>query len=195
MWREDDRHATSDGRTDVTERPRLAPLAPAERTDEQKAIIDSLDNKLNIFTTFVRNPALFTAYAKFAGRLLYRSGLPPTVREILILRTAYRCRSAYEWVHHVEIGTQEGVPADVIAALRTERPTGIDANTALLVSAADELAANHELTDETWTGLRGIFDEQQMIEICMLVGNYVMTAGVLKSLRVPLEDGYTAPDW
>jgi hypothetical protein len=29
----------------------------------------------------------------------------------------------------------------------------------------------------------------------MLVGTYVLTAGVLKSLRVPLEDGYTAPDW
>lgn len=179
----------------MTEHPRLAPLAPAERTDEQRAIIDSLDNELNIFTTFVRNPALFKAYATFAGRLLYRSGLPPAVREVLILRTAYRCRSAYEWVHHVEIGEQAGVPADVIAALGTEQPTGIDADTALLVSAADQLTATHDLADETWAGLRGIFDEQQLIEICMLVGNYVMTAGVLKSLRVPLEDGYTTPDW
>jgi hypothetical protein len=29
----------------------------------------------------------------------------------------------------------------------------------------------------------------------MLVGNYVMIAGVLRSLRVPLEDGLPAPDW
>jgi hypothetical protein len=27
-----------------------------------------------------------------------------------------------------------------------------------------------------------------MIELCMLVGAYAMLAGVLKSLRVPLED-------
>ena len=27
----------------------------------------------------------------------------------------------------------------------------------------------------------------------MLVGNYAMTAGVLKALRVQLEDGYPAP--
>jgi hypothetical protein len=34
-----------------------------------------------------------------------------------------------------------------------------------------------------------------MIELCMLVGDYGMIAGVLKSLRVQVEDGQTAPDW
>jgi 4-carboxymuconolactone decarboxylase len=175
--------------------PRLAPLAPDERTDEQRAIIERIGSEFHIFTTLVRNPELFSAYERFAGRLLYRSGLPDDVRETLILRTAYRCRSVYEWVHHVEIGRRIGLSDEIIALLDTDEPAGLDPRTAVLVAAADQLVLGHDLDDATWTGLRALFDERQVIEVCMLVGDYVMTAGVLRALRVRLEDGYPAPDW
>jgi 4-carboxymuconolactone decarboxylase len=74
-------------------------------------------------------------------------------------------------------------------------PDGVDEDTALLIRAADQLTAEHELDDRTWSALSERFDEAQMIELCMLVGDYAMIAGVLKSLRVPLEDGLPAPDW
>ncbi|MGH3632207.1 MAG: hypothetical protein ACRDRL_32795, partial [Sciscionella sp.] len=51
------------------------------------------------------------------------------------------------------------------------------------------LVADHDLDADTWAALRAHYDEQQMIELCMLVSNYAMIAGVLKSLRVPLEGG------
>lgn len=175
--------------------PRLAPLAPDERTDEQRAIIERLGSEFHIFTTLVRNPKVFSAYERFAGRLLYRSGLPDDVRETLILRTAFRCQSVYEWVHHVEIGRRIGLSDDVIAVLDADEPTGLDPRTAVLVAAADQLVRGQDLDDDTWAGLRAIFDEKQVIEVCLLVGNYVMTAGVLKALRVSVEDGYAVPDW
>lgn len=181
--------------SDLPVTPRLAPLAPDERTAEQRAIIERIGSEFAIFTTLVRNAELFTAYERFAGRLLYRSGLPAGVRETLILRTAYRCRSVYEWVHHVEAGRQVGLADDVIAALDVDEPTGLDARTAVLVAAADQLVLGHDVDDRTWAGLCAVFDEQQVIEVCMLVGAYVMTAGVLRALRVQVEDGYLTPDW
>jgi alkylhydroperoxidase family enzyme len=173
----------------MTDAPRLAPLAAGERTKEQQQLLDLANSELNIFTTLARNPSLFKEFLRFGGRLLYRSGLPADVRETLILRTAYRCGADYEWSHHVEIGRQAGLTDDVITAL------GTDGDTSLLARAADQLTSVHELDDETWSALRERFDEQQMIELCMLVGDYVMIAGVLKSLRVPLEDGLPAPHW
>lgn len=176
----------------MNQTPRLAPLTAAERTEQQREMIERIGSEFHIFTTFVRNPELFAVYERFAGRLLYRSGLTADERETLILRTAYRCRCAYEWVHHVEIARQVGMEQDVIDALRTEDAAGVDP---VLVAAADQLVDRHDLDDATWTGLRARFDERQMIEICMLVGNYVMTAGVLMALRVQPEDGYSAPEW
>src|SRR4029079_17103762 len=117
------------------------------------------------------------------------------VRETLILRTAYRCRAAYEWAQHVEIARSIGLADDVIAAAESEHPEPADPHIALLISAADQLAVRRDLDDATWSALAQRYDEQQLIELCMLVGNYGMIAGVLNSLRVPLEDGQIPPNW
>jgi alkylhydroperoxidase family enzyme len=117
------------------------------------------------------------------------------VREILILRTAYRCRAPYEWAQHTEIARQTGIPDDVIATIATDHPNLADQRLALLLAAADQLTAHHTLDDPTWAALRDHYDDQQLIELCMLVGNYAMIAGVLNALRVPLQDGQSAPDW
>jgi alkylhydroperoxidase family enzyme len=158
--------------------PRIAPLAPEQRTAEQQRLVEATGTELNIFTTLLR-----------------RSLLPDDVRETLILRTAYRCRASYEWAQHQEIARRIGMAEDVIAAIGTELGEPADQNLALLISAADQLTAQHNLDDPTWAALRERYDDQQLIELCMLVGDYAMIAGVLNSLRVPLEDGQQPPDW
>jgi alkylhydroperoxidase family enzyme len=117
------------------------------------------------------------------------------VRETLILRTAYLCRSEYEWVQHTLIARGIGLAEDTITAAGSATPAPEDEHAALLITAADQLTADHELADATWAALHEHYDEQQMIELCMLVGNYAMIAGVLRSLRVRLEDGQSPPAW
>jgi 4-carboxymuconolactone decarboxylase len=179
----------------MTEAPRIPPLAPDERDADQRRLVEATGSELNIFTTFVRHPKLFDVFTGFAGRLLYRSLLPDDVRETLILRTAYRCRSPYEWAQHLEIARQIGMSEDLIATIGTDRPETADQDLALLLSAADQLTAHRDLDDPTWAALRGRYDDKQLIELCMLVGNYAMIAGVLNSLRVQLQDGQTSPNW
>jgi 4-carboxymuconolactone decarboxylase len=175
--------------------PRLAPLTPAELSDEQRRLVDFPGGNKNIFTTFVRHPKLFEVFHRFAGRLLQRSALPEQVRETLILRTAYRCRADYEWSQHLGIARQVGVSEEVITAVGSAEPGAPGEHTALLIRAADQLATERDLDDETWAELREHYDERQIIELCMLVGNYAMIAGVLKALRVPLDEGRQAPSW
>jgi 4-carboxymuconolactone decarboxylase len=174
--------------------PRIPPLPPEERDDEARRLVEATRGELNVFTTLVRHPALFADFSRFGGRLLWRSLLADDEREILILRTAYRCRAAYEWAQHTEIAGRLGMPAEVIAAIESDEIPA-DQNLALLLSAADQLVAHRDLDDETWAALRGRYDDRQLIELCMLVGSYAMLAGTLKALRVPLEEGQTAPPW
>jgi 4-carboxymuconolactone decarboxylase len=175
--------------------PRIPPLGMAERSDEQRRLIEATGGELNVFTTLARHPKLFEAFSRFGGRLLRRSSLPEHHRETLILRTAYRCRATYEWVQHVEIARGIGMADDVIAAIGTERPELDDQNLVLLVAATDQLTADRDLDDPTWAALTERYDDKQLIELCMLVGEYAMLAGVLKSLRTPLEDGQEEPRW
>jgi 4-carboxymuconolactone decarboxylase len=179
----------------MTDVPRIPPLPREQRSAEQQQLVEATGSELNIFTTLVRHPKLFADFARFAGRLLRRSLLPDDARETVILRTAYRCRAGYEWAQHTEIARQVGMAEEIIAAIGTERPELGDQNLALLIRAADQLTERHDLDAETWAALRERYDDQQLIELCMLVGDYAMIAGVLNALRVPLEDGQTAPDW
>ncbi len=179
----------------MTQTARIPPLPHSQRTPDQHRLIEATGSDLNIFTTLVRHPKLFEVFTRFAGRLLRRSLLPDDVREILILRTAYRCQAPYEWAQHTEIARHIGIPDDIIATIATDNPKPADERLALLLGAADQLTANHNLDDPTWATLRDHYDDQQLIELCMLVGNYAMIAGVLNALRVPLQDGQSTPDW
>jgi len=90
--------------------PRIPPLAAGEGDAQTAELLATVEGAgaSNIFTTLVRHPGLFRKWSPFGGKLL--SGkLPARERELLILRTGWRCQSAYEWGQHVRIGLASGI--------------------------------------------------------------------------------------
>src|SRR5581483_3870898 len=126
----------------------------------------------------VRHPKLYRRWSPFGGFLLQRSSFAPRDRELVILRTAYRCGSAYEWGQHDdEIRRVAAGPA----------APGLPNEDATLLRAVDELHDDHCLSDDTWSLVRGRFDDAELIELMMLTGHYTLLAGVLNSLGVQPE--------
>lgn len=60
---------------------------------------------------------------------------------------------------------------------------------AALVRAADELHADQVISDETWAELAERYDDRQLIEVPMVVGQYHLVAFTLRSLRIQPEPG------
>jgi 4-carboxymuconolactone decarboxylase len=172
--------------------PRIPPLAEAERDDQARDLLSRAGGPAagatNIFATLVRHPGLFRRWLPFGGKLL-AGKLPDRDRELLILRTAWNCRSDYEWAQHERIARGVGITDDEIARVEAG-PTapGWGPFDAVLLRAADELHADACLSDATWAALAERYDERQMIEVPMLVGHYHLVAFTLNSLGVPLED-------
>lgn len=144
---------------------------------------------VNIFATLVRHPGLFRRWLPFGGKLL-AGKLPARDREILILRTGWRCGSEYEWAQHVLVGRLSGLTDDEIDRCATDGWDGFDA---VLIRAADELHDDHCISDATWAALAEVYDDAQLVEVPMVVGHYHLVSMTLNSLGVPLEDG--APRW
>jgi alkylhydroperoxidase family enzyme len=168
--------------------PRLAPLGPDELSDEQRTLLSAMPQPLNIFSTLVRHPGLFRRWMPFGGKLL-GGKLPARAREIVILRTAWRCGASYEWAQHVAIAREAGLSADEIRAVAKDGADapGWPAAEAALLRAVDELVDDHVIGDATWAALAAAFDERQLIEVPMLSGHYAMLAGTLNSLGVQPE--------
>jgi 4-carboxymuconolactone decarboxylase len=169
--------------------PRLSPLEPAQRTAEQRELLVGPwgDDVPNLFSTVARHPALYRSWMPFCMQLLTQSVFSPRERELLIIRTAALCGSAYELEPHLRLGAQAGLSDRDLAALTGADTCDWSAREGLLVAAADELHANHEISEATWRGLSALLTTEQLIELPMLVGHYILLAGTLRSLGVPLE--------
>jgi alkylhydroperoxidase family enzyme len=172
--------------------PRIAPLPVEGRDPRTEELLEPLrrpdGTELNIFATLARHPKLFKRWSAFGGTLLYGGTLPERARELLILRTGYLCRAHYEWGQHVEIGRAAGLSDEEIARV-AEGPgaEGWSAEDAELLRAADELHLDSCIANPTWAALAARWDEQQLIEVCMVVGQYHLIAFTLNSLGVQPE--------
>ncbi|HEY4396698.1 MAG TPA: carboxymuconolactone decarboxylase family protein [Acidimicrobiia bacterium] len=173
--------------------PRIPPLVDEEMDEETRVLLDEVRlpnaEAVNIFATLVRHPGLFRRWMPFAGKLL-AGKLPARDREILILRTAWRCRSSYEWGQHVRLAKAAKISDEEIDRIVAgpDAPGWAPFDRSLL-TAADELHDESCITDATWSALAARYDERQMIELPMLVGQYHMLAFALNSLGVQREPG------
>jgi alkylhydroperoxidase family enzyme len=173
--------------------PRIPPLPESEWTDEVRELLPTRGDagpRLNIFTTLVRHPKLFKRWTVFGGHILGKSTLPVRERELVILRTGWRCKSQYEFHQHTRIGLACGLTPEEIAKLTrsADEWSGLDG---LLVRASDELHDDQMIEDATWTGLKEHFDDKQMIDLIFTIGQYTLVSMVLNTLGVQAEDGST----
>ena len=176
---------------------RIEPLPEAEWDESVAPVLQSTPpgaeqplGELNIFATLARNPELFKSWLPFGGYLLTAGTLSFRDRELLILRTGFNCGSPYEWGQHVRIALAGEIDRGTIdrVAAGPDAPGWKEADRALL-RAADELHAASKISDGTWAALAESYDERQLIEITMLVGQYHMVAFALNSLGVQREPG------
>ena len=177
--------------------PRIPPLPPDQWEGDIKKILEvvppGIERRLgdnNIFPTFARHAELFRAWLPFGGHLLTAGRLSGRDRELLILRTAVRCGSSYEWGQHVRISLDGGIDRKTIdRVLEGPDDEGWSEQESALLRAADELHDEARISDGTWEALARTYDAEQLIEATMLVGHYHMVAFALNSFGVELDDG------
>lgn len=173
--------------------PRIEPLPPEERDEQAEELLAGTGvpgaPATNIFNTLVRHPGLYRKWMPFGGKLL-AGKLSARDRELLILRTGYRCGSEYEWGQHVLIARASGLTDDEITRVQNgPDDSGWDPFDAALLRAADELHDHNSVGDATWAVLSERYDERQLIEVPMLVGHYHLLAFTLNTLGVQREPG------
>lgn len=186
-------------------RGRLVPLTPREwsertgqaleGTRERVARLEgrpapSAGKPLAILATIARHPALLEPFLGWSASLALRGELSRRDSELLALRAAWNCRSAFEWGHHVLYARAAGLSdAEIERVAGGPAATGWSVDDADLLRAADELHDAQDLSAGTWARLRSRFTDAQLVEIPFVVGQYTMLSMVANATGVPVEDG------
>ena len=122
--------------------------------------------------------------------LRFEAGFTPHVREVAILTTAREMDSQFEWVAHEPEAIKEGVPQNVIDAIKHRRSTaGLDEADALVIELGRQIWADHKVKSETFAKLKAIFGPNKLIDLVMLMGNYAGTAALLATVDMQLHAG------
>jgi alkylhydroperoxidase family enzyme len=173
--------------------PRIPPLPEDERDEQSKALLDRIrveGTDLNIFATLIRHPRLFKRWSNFGGFLLYGGELSARDRELLILRTAWNTGADYEWGQHARMARDLGLDdVEISRVVEGADAPGWSPLEAALLVASDELHQDSSISDATWAVLAAHLSEAQLIEVCMVVGQYHLVAFTLNSLGVEREPG------
>ena len=177
--------------------PRIAPISAEERDDEVNALLTPSaakgTNGTNLFGTLIRNRELYKVWRPLARHLNANSTLPIRNRELAILRTAWLCRSEYEWGQHVLAGRMAGLTDEEIERVRSgPDAAGWSKEDAVAIRVVDQLHGQGTIDDAEWAALASRFDDSQLIEFVLFIGFYFMTAFTLNALGVRPEDGVPA---
>jgi len=137
-----------------------------------------------VLELFAHHVPLSASWLPFTGMLAGEdSRLAPDLRELAILRVAWRTHSGYEWSQHHRMGGEVGLSDAQLQAVTTG--PGSEVWTPLeraLVAAVDEMVDHFAIRDDTWDVLAGEFDEAQLFELLFLIGGYLCLATVLNSI-------------
>ena len=184
--------------------PRIAPLPPEEWHDDavgalRAAFGDDAAERLlstglgahrmpNVLPTLLRHPALAGPFLSYNAVLLNAPAVAPRLRELMILRVAWRTRSAYEWAQHVRIAQSCGITeAEIDAIAHGADPDAWSSLDADVLAATDQLLDGYRIDDDTWGRLAERLDERQLMEVAFIVGTYTCLAMAFNSFGLELD--------
>jgi alkylhydroperoxidase family enzyme len=185
--------------------PRIQPARPRELTPLARTVA-TLTGRLtrgqppNIFTTLGRHPRLFRAWLYYSAHLMPFGRLPRRDTELVILRVAWQCGSAYEWRQHVPLALRIGVSPEQIEEIAGSDSTGhLSERQGALLAVADDLLERRAMSEPTWEKAGGTLSEREVIELCLLIGHYQGLASAIGGLAIEPEiphlvDARSAPE-
>ena len=180
---------------------RVEPLPEDAWTPEMQVINTDMKTAAGIpqngympefFAIMLHHPKLFRAHSDLAMVLMGTPTLPVRDRELAVLRIGWLSQAPYEWNAHVDMAkrmtniTAEEIERTIIGS----SAPGWSAHDAAILRAVEEMLSDAMITDETWATLIKSWNEPQLLEFPILVGQYLGVAFLQNSIRARLMPGH-----
>jgi alkylhydroperoxidase family enzyme len=175
----------------------MARLPYADPEVASKRVRDALERvpPLNVFRMMANAESAFRPWLAFGGALLSSLELDPRLRELAILRVARLSDAEYEWVQHVPIALAAGATEEQVAAV--DRYDLDDASLAgagrAVLRFTTEVVRDVRASDEALAAVREHLSPRQVVELLLVIGQYMMVARVALTAGIELDGPASLP--
>jgi alkylhydroperoxidase family enzyme len=171
----------------------VARLPYVDPDDAPEPVRDALGRvpPLNIFRMMANAESAFRPWLRWGASLLGELQLDPLLRELAILRVARLTPHAeYEWVQHVPLAKAAGATGEQVAALERDEidAEGFSPDERLVLRFTTEVVRDAQASDETLEELGGVLSPREIVELLMVIGQYMMVARVMATTRMEMDE-------
>ena len=145
---------------------------------------------------FQQHPALARYVQCFLETFLVEGRLDPRLRELTILRIAWRCRQPFEWASHHRVARRIGMSDDDILAVRVgPGDARFGPAERVVLTAADEVVDLGRISEGTYAGCLQAFGgaDDVALEFLHLAASYRMMATILSTTQPSSADAGLTP--
>jgi len=143
---------------------------------------------LNIFRMMAGGEGLLPAFLKLGNHLLFRTKLDPVLREIAIIRVGVLSKASYEVHQHEKIGRDIGMSDTLIRAIHAgPDDPAFDAMQKLVMRFTADVVHNVRAGDATFQPLLARLSLQELQELTITVGFYMMVSRYLETFGIEIE--------
>src|SRR5246127_1806249 len=165
--------------------PRFPQLTMDQLSDAQKPLGEQIMKVSSVglggpYNPMIRSPVLGQRLYDLFYYLRWQTSVPTKLNEFAILIIGRQWTSQVEWFAHAPLAAKAGLSADIIAELKEgKRPSQMADDEALVYDFVTELTTTKKVSDETFARAKKIFNDQQIVDLTAVSGNYVMVAMIL----------------
>ena len=146
------------------------------------------------YNPMIRSPVLGQRLFDLFYYLRWETSVPTKLNEFAILIIGRQWRSQVEWYAHAPLAAKAGLSADIIAELKADkRPSSMAEDEAVVYDFVTELTTTKKVSDETFARAKKVFNDQQIVDLTAVAGNYVMVAMLLAMAEETVPPGKEEP--
>ena len=183
----------------TSKEPRFPQLTMDQLDEKQKPLGEQIMKVSSVglggpYNPMIRSPVLGQRLYDLFYYLRWQTSVPTKLNEFAILIIGRQWRSQVEWFAHAPLAAKAGLSADIIAELKKgERPSNMAEDEAMVYDFVTELTTTKKVSDETYARAKKIFNDQQIVDLTGVAGNYVMVAMMLAMAEETTSPGKEPP--
>src|SRR6202048_1104851 len=193
------RAATMFAQPATSKEPRFPQLTMDQLNEAQKPLGEQIMKVSSVglggpYNPMIRSPGLGQRLYDLFYYLRWQTSVPTKLNEFAILIIGRQWTSQVEWFAHAPLAAKAGLSADIIAELKAgKRPAGMAEDEAVVYDFVTELTTTQKVSDETYARAKKVFNDQQIVDLTAVAGNYVMVAMLLAMAGETVPPGRDPP--
>ncbi|WP_458763706.1 carboxymuconolactone decarboxylase family protein [Cupriavidus basilensis] len=144
---------------------------------------------LNLYRVLPHAPEIALGFLGLGRAILTQASLPPTLRELVILRVGGLSGASYEVHQHRRAARAAGVPEEKIdAVLKPDANGDFSELERLVIAFTDAVVHDVKAPAPLYAKVAAALDEQMMVELLATIGFYMLVSRLLENLEVDIEN-------